>query len=51
MNSLVLNPVTEEEIKKIINSFSKKKAVRPHSIPIHILKGFKKPLSVRLPSL
>ena len=48
MNSILLNPVTESEIEKIINMFSVKKAVGPHSIPTNILKQYKKILSILL---
>ena len=41
MNSLLLNPVTEEKVEQVFNSLSEKKAVGPHSIPTHILKEFK----------
>ena len=45
LNSLLLNPVNESEI---INMFSVKKAVGPHSIPTNILKEYKKILSIPL---
>ena len=48
INPLLLNPVTESEIEKIINMFSEKKAVGPHSIPTNILKEYKKILSLPL---
>ena len=48
LNSLLLNPATESEIEKIINMFSKEKAVGPNSIPTNILKEYKKILSIPL---
>ena len=48
LNSLLLNPVTESEIEKIINMFSRKKAVGPHNIQTKILKEFKNILSITL---
>ena len=48
LNWLPLIPVTESEIEKIINMFSEKKAVGPYSIPINILKEYKKILSIPL---
>ena len=48
LNSLLLIPVTESEIEKIINMFSEKKAVGPYSIPTNILKEYKKILSIPL---
>ena len=39
---------TESEIEKIINIFSDKKAVGPHSIPTNILKEYKKIFSIPL---
>ena len=45
LNSLLLNPVYESEI---INMFSVKKALGPHSIPTNILKEYKKILSIPL---
>ena len=48
LNWLPLIPVTESEIKKIINMFSEKKAIGPYSIPINILKEYKKILSIPL---
>ena len=45
LNSLLLNPVNESEI---INMFSVKKAVGPHSIPTNILKEYKKIFSLPL---
>ena len=39
-NSLELNPMTEEEIGKVIKSLRENKAVALHSIPTHTLKGF-----------
>ena len=46
IKSLPLNPVTEKEIERIINNFSDKKAAGKYSILTHILKEFRKPLSV-----
>ena len=48
LNSLLLNPVTESEIEKIINMFSGKKAVGPHNIQTKILKEYKNILSITL---
>ena len=48
LNSLLLNPATESEIEKIINMFSKEKAVGSNSIPTNILKEYKKILSIPL---
>ena len=45
LNSLLLNPVNENEI---INMFSVKKAVGPHSIPTNILKEYKEILYIPL---
>ena len=39
---------TESEIEKIINIFSDKRAVGPHSIPTNILKEYKKIFSIPL---
>ena len=36
--SFFLNPVTENEVTKIIKSFNSSKASGPNSIPIQILK-------------
>ena len=48
LNSLLLNPVTKSEIKKIINMFSEKKAIGPHRIPTNILTKYKKIPSIPL---
>ena len=48
LNSLLLSPVTESEIEKIINMFSEEKALGPHSIQTNILKEYKKILSIHL---
>ena len=48
LNSLLLNPVTEIEIEKIVNMFSRKKAVGPHNIQTKILKEYKNILSIPL---
>ena len=48
LNSLLLNPLTESEIEKIINMFCEKKDVGLHSIPTNILKKYKKILYILL---